>query len=256
MSKIVVVFLMMLVWASALMAQSAATAAPDCQEEKAKAARYETQLKDWAQLGRYGAANLQVIPSLTAENRVVFLGDSITDGWDLASYFPGKPYINRGIGGQTTPQMLIRFRPDVIALKPKVVVILAGTNDIAGNTGPTTLDAIEGNIASMVELARANNIRVVLSSVMPVSDQIKNKEGAPIIQTVSRPPKKIQALNAWLRKYTNDRNLVYLDYYSATVDAQGNLKEALTYDGLHPNENGYKVMQPLAENAVSAALKR
>ncbi len=252
MSKIIVVFLMMFVCTNVLRAQSA----QDCQEEKAKVARYETQLKDWAQLGRYGAADLQVVPPQPSENRVIFIGDSITDSWNLADYFPAKPYLNRGISGQTTSQMLIRFRPDVIALKPKVVVILAGTNDIAGNTGPTTLDTIEGNLASMVELARANNIRVVLSSVMPVSDQLKNKEGAPIIQTINRPPKKIQALNAWLRKYANEHNLVYLDYYNAMVDAQGNLKEALTFDGLHPNENGYKIIQPLAESAITAALRK
>ena len=254
MSKIIVIFGLVFVCTGILRAQ--ATGGQDCQEEKAKVAKDEAQLRDWAQLGRYGAADLQVISPLPTENRVVFMGDSITDGWNLAAFFPAKSYINRGISGQTTPQMLIRFRPDVIALKPKVVVILAGTNDLAGNTGPTTLDTIEGNLASMVELARANNIRVVLSSVMPVSDQIKNKEGAPIIQTVNRPPKKIQALNAWLRKYTTDHNLIYLDYYSAMIDAQGNLKEALTYDGLHPNENGYKVMQPLAESAISAALRK
>jgi lysophospholipase L1-like esterase len=256
MSKIFVVFLFMFAWTGALQAQSPTSDSQDCQEEKAKSARFETQLKDWAQLGRYGEADLQVIPTSISENRVVFMGDSITDGWDLASYFPGKPYFNRGISGQTTPQMLIRFRPDVIALKPKVVVILAGTNDIAGNTGPTTLETIEGNLASMVELARANNIRVVLSSVMPVSNQIKNKDGVPIVQTTSRPPKKIQALNAWLRKFTNENNLIYLDYYTAMVDKTGSLQESLTYDGLHPNENGYKVMQPLAEKAISAALKK
>ena len=256
MSKISVVFLLTFVWMGVLQAQSPVPDSQNCQEEKAKSARFETQLKDWAQLGRYGEADLQVLPVSTSENRVVFMGDSITDGWDLASYFPGKPYFNRGISGQTTPQMLIRFRPDVVALKPKVVVILAGTNDIAGNTGPTTLETIEGNLASMVELARANSIRVVLSSVMPVSNQIKNKEGVPIIQTTNRPPKKIQALNAWLRKYTNENSLTYLDYYTAMVDQSGNLKESLTYDGLHPNENGYKAMQPLAEKAISAALKK
>ncbi|MEP6924064.1 MAG: SGNH/GDSL hydrolase family protein [Pyrinomonadaceae bacterium] len=245
----------MFVCTSASSAQTGATDAQGCQEEKAKIASYETQLKDWSQLNRYGAADLQVIPPSISENRVVFMGDSITDGWNLVTNFPGKPYINRGIGGQTTPQMLIRFRPDVIALKPKVVVILAGTNDIAGNTGPTTLGAIEDNLSSMVELARANGIKVILSSVLPVSDEVKNKEGAPIIQTISRPPKKIQTINAWLRKYTAENNLIYLDYYTAMVDQKGSLKESLTYDGLHPNESGYQVMQPLVEKAISAALK-
>jgi lysophospholipase L1-like esterase len=190
------------------------------------------------------------------EKRVVFMGDSITDGWKLASYFPSKPYINRGISGQTTPQMLVRFRPDVIALKPQVVVILAGTNDIAGNTGPMTLEAIEGNLASMFELARASDIRVVIASVLPVSDYAKNTEGKPINQTTRRPPEKIIAINEWLKKQATQNGLTYLDYFSAMVDEKGFLKEELSNDGLHPNDKGYVVMQPLVEQAITTALKK
>ena len=156
----------------------------------------EKMLQDWANLGRYRDENAKVPWLNDGENRVVFMGDSITDAWGRTrgKFFSGKPYINRGISGQTTPQMLIRFRPDVIDLKPKVVVILAGTNDIAGNTGPETLADIEGNVTSMVELAEANHIRVVLSSVMPVCDYIKP-------QTERRPPDKIIALNNWIQSY-------------------------------------------------------
>ena len=162
-------------------------------------------------------------------------------------FFPGKPYVNRGISGQTTPQMLIRFRPDVIALNPKVVVVLAGTNDIAGNTGPETIEEIEGNLASMAQLAKANNIKVVLSSVMPVCDYIKP-------QTEHRPPQKIITLNAWIKDYCDRNQLVYVDYYSAMIDDKNMLQKDLTYDGLHPNDAGYAVMSPLAAKAIEAAL--
>src|SRR5205085_2597255 len=187
---------------------------------KAQAARDEATLKDWPALARYRESNAKAAPPSKNENRVVFMGDSITDGWDdprYGGFFPGKPYIDRGISGQTTPQMLIRFRPDVIALRPKVVVILAGTNDIAGNTGPTTLEAIEDNLASMSELARADGIRVVLSSLLPVSDYEK-RDGKPIIQTARRPPAEIRALNEWMRNYAAARGETYLDYFSAMAD--------------------------------------
>jgi len=182
---------------------------------------------------------------------VVFMGDSITDGWgrQYSTFFPGKPYVNRGISGQTTPQMLIRFRPDVIALKPKAVVILAGTNDIAGNTGPMTLEAVEDNLTSMAELARANNIRVVLASLLPVCDYIKP-------QTERRAPAKIIALNAWMKDYASKNGLVYLDYYAAMIDDAQMFRKELTYDGLHPNAAGYDVMAPLAEKAIAAALNK
>jgi lysophospholipase L1-like esterase len=209
-----------------------------------------TPVKEFANIERYHSENAQLAPPSPGENRVVFMGDSITDGWGrkYGTFFTGKPYVNRGISGQTTPQMLIRFRPDVIALKPKVVVILAGTNDIAGNTGPSTLEMIEDNLTSMAELAKVNGIKVVLSSVMPVCDYIKP-------QTARRPPEQIIALNAWMKEYAAKNNLVYLDYYTAMLDDKQALKQELTYDGLHPNDAGYNLISPLAEKAVAAALR-
>ena len=228
----------------------------DCADAKALAARLQMRFMDWPALSRYRDANITVQPPAKDEARVVFMGDSITDGWKLATYFPNKPYINRGISGQTTPQMLIRFRPDVIALKPKVVVILAGTNDIAGNTGKMTLEAIEDNIASMIDLARASGIRVVIASVLPVSDYGRDRDGKPINRTTQRPPTQILALNEWIRKHAAAHDLTYLDYFSATVDDKGFLKQELSGDGLHPNDKGYGVMQPLAEQAIATALKK
>jgi lysophospholipase L1-like esterase len=229
-----------------------------CEVVTNRATRAETTLRDWPALARYRDANSKTTLPAKDENRVVFMGDSITDSWDDPKYggfFPGKPYIDRGISGQTTPQMLIRFRPDVIALQPKIVVILAGTNDIAGNTGPMTLQAIEDNLASMFDLAHANGIRVVFASVLPISDYEKNKDAQPIIQSKRRPPEQIIALNAWLKKYAAVHGGIYLDYYSAMADDQGFLKEDLSEDGLHPNQKGYEVMAPLAEQAITAALK-
>lgn len=213
---------------------------------------------DWPNLARYQEANQKVAPPEKREQRVVFMGDSITDSWDDPAYggfFPNKPYINRGISGQTTPQMLIRFRPDVIALRPKVVVILAGTNDLAGNTGPTTLEAIEDNLKSMAELGSANGIRVVLASVLPVSDY-EMRDGKLLIQTARRPPAKILALNKWMQEFAKLHGHVYLDYFSAMVDDKGFLKNELSDDGLHPNAQGYAVMAPLAEAAIATSLKR
>ena len=258
-------FLVLLTIITFAPAQSAPTpAAPatpvdPCGETKAQVARFETRLRDWPALGRYRDANAKLAPPVKGEQRVVFMGDSITDAWDDPKYggfFPGKPYFDRGISGQTTPQMLIRFRPDVIALKAKVVVILAGTNDIAGNTGPTTLEAIEDNLISMVELARAYKIRVVLASLLPISDYEKNKDGQPIIRSKQRPPEQIVALNEWMKKYAAANGAGYLDYYSGMVDDKGFLKEELSEDGLHPNQRGYNVMAPLAEHAITAALKK
>jgi lysophospholipase L1-like esterase len=250
--------LMCFVFASAQ--TPAPSPSPDaCAEARAQAARAESRLKDWPALGRYREANATLTPAAKDENRVVFMGDSITDLWDDPKYggfFPGKPYVNRGISGQTTPQMLLRFRPDVIALKPKVVVILAGTNDIAGNTGPMTLASIEDNLASMAELARAHGIRVVLASLLPISDYEKNREGKPVIRSTQRPPDQIKALNEWMKKYAAENGLTYLDYYSATVDDKGFLKDELSEDGLHPNGKGYVVMAPLAEQAIASALKK
>ena len=205
---------------------------------------------DWANLERYRAANAELPPPGPGEQRVVFMGNSITEVW--AKYFPvqfsGKPYIGRGISGQTTPQMLVRFRQDVIALKPAVVVILAGTNDIAGNTGPSTLEMIEDNIQSMSELARANGIRVVLCSVLPVFDYAwkKGLEPAP----------KIVALNAWLKDYAAEVGAVYVDFHTPMADARQGLRADLGADGVHPNEAGYRIMVPLVEAGISAALQQ
>ena len=178
------------------------------------------------------------------------MGDSITDAWGRIyhGFFPGKPYVNRGISGQTTPQMLIRFRPDVIALKPKVVVILAGTNDLAGNTGPTTSEEILGNLISMAELAKANGIRVVLASVLPAIDYPWRPEHP-------NPSDKIIALNAMIKDYATKNGLVYLDYFSALADERNGLRKEYAQDAVHPNQAGYDVMAPLAENAIEQALR-
>lgn len=223
-----------------------------------KIAQQEKTLQDWPNLGRYRTANAALTAPAAGESRVVFIGDSITDIWAqpaLGIFFPGKPYIGRGIGGQTTPQMLIRFRPDVIALKPRVVLILAGTNDLAGNTGPMSLADIEGNLQSMSELAHSNGIRVVLSSVTPVYDGGKTSDGRALVMTDRRPPEKIVALNEWIKTYAAQHADIYLDYFSAMVDDHGLLQRDLSEDGLHPNKAGYAVMAPLAESAISEALK-
>ena len=225
--------------------------APDVQKLQTLFARDEKTLKDWANLARYRAENASVTAPAAGEDRVVFMGDSITDGWGHGpdKFFHGKPFLNRGISGQTTPQMLVRFRPDVLALKPKVVVILAGTNDLAGNTGPATLEDIEANLESMSQLARANGVRVVLSSVTPVCDYIKP-------QTDRRPPEKILALNAWMKDYCARNGFTYLDYYPAMLDENKLLKKELTFDGLHPNAAGYAVMGPMALQAIATALAK
>ena len=207
-------------------------------------------MNDFGQLERYHDADTQVGLPIQGEPRVVFFGDSITDMWKLDESFPGKHYINRGISGQTTPQMLVRFRQDVIDLRPAVVVILAGTNDIAGNTGPESLDQIEGDYASLAQLARANGIRVVFSSVMPINGYTPRAMNF----FLQRSPEKILALNDWLKKYCSENGVVYLDYFSAMVDEHGYLKQDLTEDGLHPNAAGFAVMAPLAQAAITKAL--
>lgn len=243
---VVILLLTSAAWAQAPQAQ------PQTPEDKLRMEleRSQRTLKDWANLTRYRSDNSSVAAPKGGETRVVFMGDSITDAWGrrYGKFFPGKAYVNRGISGQTTPQMLIRFRPDVIALKPKAVVILAGTNDIAGNTGAMSLEEIEGNLMSMAELAKANGIKVVLASVMPVTDAIRS-------QTERRPPEKIRTLNTWIKDYAAKTGAIYLDYYSAMVDDKGMLKTELTYDGLHPNDAGYDVIQPLAQKAIDRALK-
>jgi len=212
---------------------------------------------DWPFLAKFRDADKLLPPPAQGETRVVFMGDSITEGWgmkgtattpDRGEFFPGKPYINRGISGQTTPQMLVRFRQDVILLKPQVVVLLAGTNDIAENTGKETMEEIGNNIASMSDLARANGIRVVLCSVLPASDfhWHKGLEPAP----------KTKALNAWMKDYAAKNGIVYVDYYSSMVNDEGGLKAELSPDGVHPNKAGYALMAPLAEAGIAKALKK
>jgi lysophospholipase L1-like esterase len=209
-------------------------------------------INDYGNLARYAADNQQVQPPASGEERVVFMGDSITDGWGRnvkVPFFPGKPYINRGISGQTTAQMLLRFYPDVVALKPKAVVFLAGTNDIGGNLGPVTLESIENNLAAMADLARANGIRVVMASLTPVCDYHRP-------QIAQRPPEKILALNRWIQDYCARNHFVFLDYFNSTVDDKGFFKTEITNDGLHPNEAGYAIMGPLAQKAIDQALRK
>jgi len=244
-------FVIMLFASSAAGAQSTAAAPPSAEEiAKRQQAQEERFHNDWANLLRFRDANAKLSPPVSNENRVVFMGNSITEGFAprFATLFPGKPYIGRGIGGQTTPQMLVRFRRDVIDLKPKVVVILAGTNDIAGNTGPSTLEMIEDNLASMAELAKSNGIAVVLSSVLPVWDY-PWKPGL-------EPAPKIIALNKWMKNYARDHGAVYLDYHSAMADSRGGMRPELASDGVHPNEAGYRLMAPLAERAIAEALRK
>jgi len=209
-------------------------------------------MNDYGDLTRYRAADAELGSPKPGEDRVVFFGDSITDIWDLNRYFPGKGYVNRGISGQTTEQMLVRFRQDVVDLHPAVAVILAGTNDIAGNTGPESLAQIEGDFETMVEVARANQIRVVLSSLTPEN----GTRPQWTTYTVLRPPGEIVELNDWLKRYCQENGVVYLDYYSAMVDGQGRMKPELTQDGLHPSAAGFEVMAPLAEKAIREALGR
>lgn len=207
------------------------------------------QAQDWPNLNRYRAENASVATPKRSEKRVVFMGNSITQGWmeNRPEFFAKNPYVCRGISGQTTPQMLLRFRQDVILLQPKVVVILGGTNDIAGNTGPSTLEMIQQNLASMAELANANNIRVVLSSVLPVYDY-PWKPGL-------EPAEKIVTLNAWMKKYCEEKGFVYLDYFTPMANDRHGMKEELTYDGVHCTVEGYKIMEPLAQAAIKLALK-
>ena len=242
--------------AGGLLAQTSgqATTNPPAQKEgtvealKTRIRRMEARLEDWAELGRYAKANAELGAPKKGEKRVVFYGDSITDVWRLDEYFPNHlEYINRGISGQTTPQMLIRFMPDVLDLKPAAVVILAGTNDIAGNTGPMTVEQIEENYAAMATLARANSVKVYFCSVLPVHGYTERSK----IFFPSRDPKKILALNAWLKSNAKKYDYIYVDYFSEMVDESGYLQKDLAEDGLHPNAKSYAVMA----SVLNAALK-
>ena len=209
----------------------------------------ENKNLDWPNLSRYQDENRSVRLPEKGKQRVVFMGDSITEEWSnlYPDYFVTKGYINRGIGGQTTPQMLIRFKPDVIDLEPDIVVILAGTNDIAGNTGPSNVKMITDNIFSMAELARAHQIKVVLSSILPVFEYEWAKE-------IKDVPATIDSVNDELKKYVNDHGLVYLDYFSSMVDERKGLNKDYTYDGVHPNQDGYILMSSLAQKVLSRLL--
>ncbi len=206
------------------------------------------QLQDWNQLGRYHADN-ERLRMLTEPRRVVFYGDSITDGWRLQQYFPGKPYINRGISGQVTAQMLVRLFSDVIDLKPAALILLAGTNDIARNNGPQTLRMITANVQAITELAQLHGIKVILCALLPVSDYTERK------QLARRPPSDILKLNAWLKEYAAKVNAGFVDYYTALADDKGFLKDGFSGDGLHPNAKGYEVMAPLAEAAIEQLVR-
>jgi lysophospholipase L1-like esterase len=217
-----------------------------------RASRIAIYTDDFGELKRYRDDDAALAPTVVGKNRVVFIGDSITDYWKLADFFPGKPYIvlNRGIDGQTTPQMLVRFRQDVIDLHPKVLVVLAGTNDIAGVAGRARNEDIEANYASMADLARLHHIRVVFASLLPVNNYTEDAKESFAL----RPRERILALNTWLKDYCAKHGLVYLDYFSAMVDTRGMLKRELSDEGLHPNAAGYKIMTPLAEKAITQAI--
>ncbi len=224
--------------------------AQDTEKEKAnKKAQLDKMLSDWPNLSRFRSDNEKIGLPAAGEKRVVFMGNSITEGWKRidSSFFNGRPYINRGISGQTTPQMLVRFRQDVINLDPAAVVILAGINDIAGNTGPSTLEMIEDNLASMAELALSNGIKVVICSVLPAYDF----PWRPGLQ----PAEKVGSLNKWIRDYTEKKGLIYVDFFSPMADDRKGLKPVYSSDGVHPNLEGYRVMDPLVEKAIQDAIK-
>lgn len=207
------------------------------------------QAEDWAEISYYHEEDLKLMSQTVEKGRVVFIGDAITEPWDLAKFFPGKPYLNRGIPGQTTPQMLVRFYPDVVDLRPAAVVILGGINDIAANTGPETAEMVENNIRAMCQLARANDIKIVLGLILPVSDYTAHK------QTEKHPLADIVKLNTWLRTYAGEIHAGLADYYSVTVDSKGMLKEGFSDDGAHANDSSYAAMAPVAEAAIERALK-
>lgn len=209
-----------------------------------------SQAQDWANLKRYQEENAKLDAPAAGVNRVVFMGNSITEGWKNSSpeFFSSNPYICRGISGQTTPQMLIRFHQDVVALKPKVVVLLCGINDIAGNTGPSTLEMIQDNIAAMTEIAKANKIRVVLSSVLPAF-AFPWKPGM-------EPAEKVIALNKWIKNYAGENKYIYVDYFNAMKDERNGLPKNLAGDGIHPTKAGYAIMEPLVQAAIAKALKQ
>jgi lysophospholipase L1-like esterase len=235
--------------------QPGAPPPPGCAKDLTKAqddlSKAQDKLNDWPQLKRYQADNAALAAPAAGTQRIVFYGDSITDGWgrqpDTGEFFPGKPYVNRGISGQTTPQMLVRFQQDVVHLHPAAVLILAGTNDVAGNTGPSTPQMIEDNYVSMAAIARVNNIKVIFASITPAY----NYPWKPDVV----PGPEIRELNQWLKDYCASQHLTYVDYYSAMSDEKGAMKPGLAKDGVHPTAQGYAIMAPLAEAGIAQALK-
>lgn len=232
------------------LAQETAVPVKTQAQMEAEYKNWNNQKNDWANFARYRAANMALPAPTSSEKRVLFMGDSITDGWIRSSpdFFSTNTYIDRGISGQTTPQMLVRFRADVVALKPKVVVFLCGINDIAGNTGPSSLEMIQDNIASMCEIAVANKIKVVLSSVLPANAFPWNKNVMPADSVI--------ALNVWIKAYAAQNKHIYLNYYDALVDDKKGMKPEYAADGIHPTKGGYSVMEPLAQQAIAAALRK
>jgi lysophospholipase L1-like esterase len=234
--------------ATGTLAQNKSTEPTNEQKEAWRKAQEEKFHNDWANLNRFRDDNTKLGLPAAGEVRIVFMGNSITEGWSRldSGFFTGRPFINRGISGQTTPQMLIRFKPDVVNLKAEVVVILAGINDIAGNTGPSTLEMIEDNLSSMVEIAQANGIKVVLSSVLPAYD-FPWRPGM-------EPAEKVVKLNSWIKSFAGTHNCIYLDYFTPMSDEKHGLKKEYSQDGVHPNLAGYKIMEPLVEEAIKKAL--
>ena len=240
----------LVILACRLLAAQAPSPEERIQELERRVTYQRKLLIDWGGLTHYGSENTELPAPKAGENRVVFLGDQVTEKWGAGqnSFFPGKPYLNRGISGQTSPQMLVRFHQDVVTLKPKVVVIEAGTNDLAAVMGPATQGTMAENFMSMVEIAKANGIRVVLASITPVCDCFTKQTGV-------RPQGKIIGLNGWIKDYAAESGSTFLDYYSALADGR-NFKRELTADGLLPNDAGYQVMAPLAEKAIAEALAK
>ena len=227
-----------------LLAAPFASVAQENQEQRR--AEEERIHNDWPNLERYRDANRRIAPGTID---VVFMGDSITEGWREPTAAPSQARrLNRGIGGQTTPQMLVRFRQDVVDLAPAVVHIMAGTNDVAGNTGPSTLEMIQANLMSMTELALANKIAVILASIPP-ADKFPWK---PQVETIA----PIASMNAWMKRYARDRKLIYADYDAVLNDGAGGMRKAFAYDGVHPTAEGYAAMNPVAEKAIAAALAK
>jgi lysophospholipase L1-like esterase len=244
-------FWLVLVLVSGVNAAAQGVAVADAPVSAAEVKEMRAKLADWPQLGRYREEDAALGPAAAGEKRVVFYGSSTTDNWGRkydSVFFPGKPYVNRGVSGQTTPQMLVRFQQDVVALHPAAVVFLGGSNDVAGNTGPSTLAMIEDNIRSMVAIAKENGIQMILASQQPTIEFPWSKG--------SRPAATLLALSAWEKEYAHTEGLAYVDYYSVLVGPDGGFKPGLSVDGVHPTAKGYALMAPVVERVIDEVLKR